>query len=125
MATEKIKLGGTTIKQPDENIGYNFETTYRSDSQRSRSGVMYAQPLFTVEQLSLSWSNLTVSEMSEILRIVAKGGAITVHYWSPYYGTWRDGTFRVAKGSLSIGCLDETCQFYESLSLNLTGDDPI
>ena len=74
----------TIIRQPDEDMGYSFETTYREDSARNYHGVMAETPLFTVESFSYAASDLTVAEMAEILQIVAKGGRFQMHYFSPW-----------------------------------------
>ena len=115
----------TTIKQPVENMGYSFETTYTADTTRVQSGALHASSMFTVEQLSYSAKNLTISEMSAILQIIAKGTPFSLHYFSPYYGTWRDDTFYVGQGSLNIGRLKEDKERFESLSFNMTGVNPI
>lgn len=120
-----ITINDVVIKQPDAEPEYNFETTYREDAGRSMAGGMYAEPLFSVEQLSFSWSSLNPRELSQILRIVAKGGAFSLHYYSPYYGTWRTAPFRVAKGSLQISTLEYGRERFSSLSFNVTGDEPI
>ena len=120
-----IKIGGAKIKQPDEGLGYSFETTYTSDSTRVQSGTMHATPMFTVESFSYAASDLTISEMRAILQKVAKGGNFTMHYFSPYYGAWRDDTFYVGKGSLAIGRLNESGEYFDSLSFNIVGVNPI
>jgi len=131
MAQEFIKMrpvsasSWTVIRQPDEDMGYSFETTYREDSARNYHGVMAETPLFTVESFSYAASDLTVAEMSEILQIVAKGGRFQMHYFSPYYGAWRDDLFYVGKGSLSIGQLDKDNGLFNSLSFNVVGVNPI
>ena len=33
-----IKMNNNIIKQPDEGLAYNFETTYREDATRSMAG---------------------------------------------------------------------------------------
>lgn len=120
-----IKINGEKIKQPDEGLGYSFETTYTSDSTRVQSGTMHATPMFTVESFSYAASDLTVSEMQSILQKVAKGGNFTMHYFSPYYGAWRDDAFYVGKGSLAIGRLNENGEYFDSLSFNIVGVNPI
>ena len=125
MAQDYIKINGTQICQPDEGLGYDFETTYSEDSIRVQSGVLHATPLFTVEAFSYSASYLTVAEMKTILQAVAKGATFTLHYFSPYYGTWRDDEFYVGKGSLSVGRLNESGEIYDSLSFNMIGVNPI
>ncbi len=125
MAQEYIRLNGTVIRQPDEGLGYDFETTYTEDSTRMLDGSLYASAMFTVESFSYTATWLTQEEMSTILQIVALGKPFTLRYLSPYYGTWREGRFYVGKGSLSVGRWNEAEERYESLSFNMIGMDPI
>lgn len=122
---EKITFNDIAIKQPDEGLKYDFETTYTDDSTRVQSGVLHSTPLFTVESFGYSSSNLTIEEMRTILQIVAKGKRFKMHYFSPYYGKWRDDTFYVGKGSLSIGTLRQDKERFKSLSFNVVGVNPI
>lgn len=122
---DRIKMNGVAIRQPDEGLGYSFETTYTEDSTRVQSGVGHFTPLFTVEQFSYEATWLTAAEMSAILQIIGKGGEFTLHYFSPYYGEWRDDNFYVGTGSLSIGRLNEEKERFDSLSFNMTGVNPI
>ena len=125
MAQEKITINSVEIRQPDEGLGYDFETTYTEDSTRVQSGQLHITPLFTVEAFSYSATWLTVDEMKTILRQVAKGSPFTLRYFSPYYGAWRNDSFYVGKGSLSIGRLVTDKERFESLSFNMIGVNPI
>lgn len=125
MAQEKITINGVEIRQPDEGLGYDFETTYTEDSTRVQSGQLHITPLFTVEAFSYSATWLTADEMKTILRQVAKGSSFTLRYFSPYYGAWRSDNFYVGKGSLSIGRLITDEERFESLSFNMIGVNPI
>lgn len=125
MAQEKITINGVEIRQPDEGLGYDFETTYTEDSTRVQSGQLHITPLFTVEAFSYSATWLTADEMKTILRQVAKGSPFTLHYFSPFYGAWRSDSFYVGKGSLSIGRLITDKERFESLSFNMIGVNPI
>lgn len=125
MAQNYIKINNTVIRQPDEGLGFDFETTYTEDSTRVQSGVLHATPMFTVESFSYSASTLTVAEAKTILQLVAKGKTFTLHYFSPYYGTWRDDKFYVGKGSLEIGRLNESGERIDGLSFNMIGVNPI
>lgn len=122
---DKLKINNKVVKQPDEGLGYSFETTYTEDSVRVQSGVAEIEPLFTVESFSYKASNLTETEMSEILQMVAKGKKYNLHYRSPYYGKWMDGVFYTGQGSLVIGSWKENEERYESLSFNMIGVNPI
>ena len=98
MAQNYITINSVKIKQPDEGLGYSFETTYTSDSTRVQSGTMHATPMFTVESFSYAASYLTKEEMQTILQKVAKGGNFTLH---------EDG------------------EIFDSLSFNMVGVNPI
>lgn len=118
-------MNGVVIRQPDEDLGWNWETTSREDSRRSYVGVLYDTPLFTVEQLSYRATDLTEAEMSQILQIIDTGRTFTLHYHSPHYGCWRNAPFRVGKGSCVVGYYDQDEGVYSELSFNMTGVEPL
>lgn len=122
---EKIKINGIEIFQPDEGLQYAFETTYTSDSTRVQTGSARFTPMFTVEQLGYTATDIPADKASEILQMIATGHSFTLHYFSTYYGTWRDGKFRVGKGQLAIGSLKEGEEKLTSLSFNMTGEEPL
>lgn len=120
-----IKINGVEIYPPDKDLASSFETTFTKDSGRVQSGVMHATPMFTVEQFTYTATDIPIAESSKILQMIVHGTPFTLHYFSPYYGKWRDDSFRVGKGSLSIGTLKEGEEKLTSLSFNITGDNPI
>lgn len=122
---DKYKINDIEIFQPDSDLQASFETTYTSDSTRVQSGVMHATPMFTVEQFSYTATDVPVTEVKTILQQIIKGNPFKLHYFSPYYGRWRDGTFRVGKGQFQIGTLKADEEKISSLSFNMTGDDPL
>ena len=122
---DKYKINDIEIFQPDSDLQASFETTYTSDSAMVQSGVMHATPMFTVEQFSYTATDVPVEEVKVILQQVIKGKSFKLHYFSPYYGVWRDGNFRVGKGQLQIGTLKEDGETISSLSFNMTGDEPL
>lgn len=125
MAQEKIRINGVDIWQPDSGLQHNFETTYSEDSTRVQSGEGHFTPLFTVEQMGYSASHIPVSEASRIIRMVIRGEPFNLHYYSLYYGSWRDGSFYVGKGQYSIGSLEDSGEYLDSLSFNMTGVNPL
>ena len=125
MAQNYITINNTRIKQPDTGLGYDFETTYSEDSTRTQDGVAHFTPLFTVEAFSYKATNLTTDEMKTILQLITRGHNFTLHYFSPYFGTWRNDTFYVGKGSLSISRLNEDTELFDELSFNMIGVNPI
>lgn len=111
--------------QPDEGLKYDFETTYTEDTVRVQSGVMYITPLFTVESYGYSRKDLTAEEMKLMLQKIAKGRPFKVHYFSAYYGAWRDDYFYVGKGSLTVGSWKQNDEKFDSLSFNMVGVNPL
>lgn len=122
---DMIKINGIEIYQPDEGLQYNFETTYSSDSTRVQSGQAHFTPLFTVEQLGYTATDIPVSDARVIIEQIIKGNAFNLHYFSVYYGEWRDANFRVGKGQFTIGNVIEGKEKLTSLSFNMTGEEPL
>lgn len=125
MARNKIKMNNIEIVQPDEGLGYDFETTYSEDTTRTFSGGLYMTPLFTVEAFSYKASKVTAAQAKTILQIVATGGKFTMFYYSVYYGAWRTDTFYVGKGSLSVGQIDNNTGLVDEISFNIIGVNPL
>lgn len=124
MEQEKVKINGIAFRQPDEGMQYEFETTYSEDSTRVIEGKLHDTPLFTVEKFTYSITGLKAKEVSQLLQnIVAKH--FKLHYYSPYYGTWRDDEFYVGKGSLKIRRVNLNSEYYDSISFNMIGVNPI
>lgn len=122
---DRIRINGLDIFQPDEGLQASFETTYTEDSTRLQNGQANFVPMFTVEQFSYNATDVPIAEASKIIQQIIKGEKFTLHYFSPYYGIWRDGEFRVGKGQFSIGTLEEGGEKLSSLSFNMTGDNPL
>ena len=122
---DKIRINDIEIFQPDEGLKSSFETTYSEDSTRLQNGTANFVPLFTVEQFSYSATDLPVADASVILQQVIKGEKFKLHYFSPYFGTWRDAYFRVGQGQFEIGTLEDGEERISSLSFNMTGEKPI
>ena len=122
---DMIKINNVEIFQPDEGLQYNFETTYTGDSGRVQTGDAMITPMFTVEQLGYTATDVPIDKASEILQMVAKGNVFKLHYFSAFYGVWRDAKFYVGKGQLSVGSLKKGEEKLKSLSFNMTGKEPL
>lgn len=125
MAQQKIDINNVGIWQPDNNLAYTFESTYTNDSTRTQDGGGHFTPLFTVEQLGYSATGIPVAEATKILQQIAKGATFTLHYYSLYYGAWRDGEFYVGQGNCAIGTLEDGGERLSSLEFNMTGVKPL
>ena len=125
MAQDYIKMNSIVVPQPDEGLGYDFETTYTQDTTRAMNGTLYAGAMFTVESLAYKVTYISAAEASQVLQIVDSGKPFTLHYFSLHHGKWRDGQFYVGKGSMSIGRLNEQNEIVDELSFNMIGVDPI
>lgn len=123
---EKYKINGTVIWQPDKDLALSFVTTYTESSQRTQYGVGYFTPMFTVEQYTYKGSDIPMEEATKILQMVAKGYKFTLHYFSPYYGAWRDAPFYVGQTqNIAIGELSDDRKILSSLEFNMTGVNPL
>ncbi len=126
MAQDVIKINGFKIRQPDEGeLGYGFETTYSADTTRTQKGVLIPTALFTVEALTYSASFVPAYDVKTLLGFVATGKTFTLHYFSPYYGMWRDDKFYVGQGKLSIRRLDTQKEMFENITFQMTGVNPL
>ena len=111
--------------QPKKGLKYDFETTYSEDTVRVQSGEIYITPLFTVESYGYEADDLTAEQMKSMLQKVAKGQPFKAHYFSAYYGTWRDDYFYVGKGSLNVGSWQQSRERFEKLTFNMIGVNPL
>lgn len=125
MAQNYITINGVKIRQPDEGLGYDWETTYSEDSKRTQRGKLTTSRLYTVESFSYEATNVTAEEMKTLLQLLLKGEFFTLHYWSPYYGQWRDDQFYVGRGGIAVSRLNEAEECYESVSFNMIGRNPV
>lgn len=125
MAQEYILMNGVQITQPDEGLGYSFETVFTEDSKRAQSGKLHASAMYTVESLSFNVSFLTFAQAQQILQIVARGENFALRYPSLYYGEWRDAEFYVKNGSLKIGRVNAGQESVDGLSFQMIGVTPI
>ena len=82
--------------------------------------------MFTVEQYTYKGSDLPMEEATKILQMVAKGYKFTLHYFSPYYGVWRDAPFYVGQTqNIAIGELSDDRKIMSTLEFNMTGVNPL
>jgi hypothetical protein len=127
MAQNRISINGYDEVQPTA-FDYSWETTSTEDSGRTMSGKMYDTPMFTVEAFEVAYEDLTIAQCSTILkRIVKKPKSpyINVHYFSPYYGAWRDGVFGVSQGSVKIQTLERKGERISDLSFRIVGREKL
>lgn len=127
MAQKKITFAGVEIVQPDEMMGFSFETTYTSDSGRPASGVANVSPMYTVQAYSLKWTRLTLAEAAAILNAgnAVRGGSFAVYYPSAVAGGWTTDYFYIGQGSLSWQSAEENNELIDGLSFNIIGVNPI
>lgn len=123
--TERYKMNGASIYQPDKDMGYNLETTYSEGSNRTQFGKALLTPLFTVEQYSYEASNVPVIEANKILKVIAKGKTFSLYHWSLYHMEWRTDPFYVGKASLTIGEISPDLKIVSKISFNMQGVNPL
>ena len=119
MAQSRFLMNGESVWQPDSGLTYGFETKYTKDSDRTQSGKGHFTPLFTVEQYGYKATNIPVSEVTKILKIIAKGKKFSLKHFSMYHGEWRTDDFYVGKsGNITIGSLKDGDKKVTELSFN-------
>lgn len=127
MPQERISVDGFSAVQPKK-FDYNFSTTSTEDSGRPMSGVALITPLFTTEAFAVEYGELTPAQASTLLHaIVQRPGKpfFSLHYFSPYYGTWRTADFYVGDGSLKIKNLKIGSEKMKSITCNFVGRFPV
>lgn len=123
----RITIDGWNDAQPSD-YSYLIETTSTADSGRVMVGVQYDTPMFTVEAIDVVYRNLSIANTSALLkRIVKKPGKpyFSLHYFSPYYGAWRDAEFGVSQGTLKIKSLEEGDENVSEVSCRFVGRYPL
>lgn len=123
----RIALDGYNAVQPDT-FDWDFATTSTEDSGRAMSGTALITPLFTAESFSVEYTHLTITQAQTILHaIVQRPGKpfFTLHYFSPYFGTWRDARFYVGKGSLKVKTLKIGEEIMQNISCSFVGKEPL
>ena len=129
MAQDKFKLGKTannliTVAQPLGDMANGGETTYTEDSGRVKSGRTILKTLFTVEQYSLNFVNLTRTELHQIMNIIGKGKPFYMHYFSTYENKWQTKQFYCGRYSNTITTLKDGEERF-SQSFNVEGVYPL
>lgn len=125
MSQEYYTINGIKIRQPTELMPFQLATTYTSDTARTQDGILHSTPLFTVESYSYGATGFTAKEMSDFLKLTAKGQSFDFHYFSPYYGEWRTDKFYVGQESLKIRSTKADNERLDDLSCNIIGVNPI
>lgn len=123
MSQQKISVNGWNAVQP-VTFDYQFQTTSTEDSGRPMSGNASISPLFTVEAFDVVYEDLTIAQTSALLHhIVQKPSSpyFSLHYFSPYYGTWRTDQFYVGEGSLKVRTLKEGEELIGEISCSFVG----
>lgn len=124
MAQQKYKINGIEIYQPDKDLGWDYETTYTSDSTRTQDGVGHFTEMFTTESFAYQASNVPVGEWSKMSRMIV-GKKFDLYAWNPHFGKWMTHRCYVGKGSLNIGTLEDGYEYYSSISFNMVDINPL
>ena len=124
MAQEKYKINDVEIWQPDQDLGWDFETTYTEDSTRVQTGEGYFTEMFTTESFAYQASHVPVAEWTKISKMIV-GKKFNLYAWNPHFGKWRTHRCYVGKGSLSIGTLEENYEKYTNISFNMVDIMPL
>ncbi len=116
---------GVEIAQPEQGMGFNYETTYTEDSGRVQSGKAIVTPIFTVKSYTYTRAHPTVAEVAQILTYIIGGGKYEMYAFDPKTGTWGWDVYYTGRGDMSIGYLCPDGGHYDSFSFNAVGVNPI
>lgn len=121
--TDRYKINGLLIPQPDEDMQCSFETTYSEGSNRTQKGVALITPLFTVIQYSYKATNVPVDEKStNLVNAIIKGKPFILYHWLAHKNEWRSEKFYVGKMHYNIRHVGE---YYSEISFNMQGVNPL
>lgn len=124
MAQQKYKINDVEIWQPDQDLAWNFETTYTEDSTRTQDGEGHFTEMFTTESFQYQASHVPVTEWSKISKMIV-GKKFNLYAWNPHFGKWRTHRCYVGQGSMNVGTLEEGCERYSSISFNMVDIKPL
>lgn len=124
MAQQKILINNTEIWQPDEDLAWDYETTYTPDSNRAQNGVGYFTEMFTVQSFGYTASHVPIAEWTKISQMIV-GRKFDLYCFNPHFGRWMTHRCNVGKGSLKIKSLEEGRERYSSISFNMTDLKPL
>lgn len=102
-----------------------FATTSTDDSDRTQDLIMHNSPMGTIEGYDLEWENLTDSEVSTILSSMINKSSFNFHYKSPFYGSWRTGSFYASNFSMQAQTLKSGQEKWDGLSINVRSIYPL
>lgn len=121
--TDRYKINGLLIPQPDEDMQCNFETTYSEGSNRTQYGRAIIVPLYTVMQYSYKATNVRVDEKSaNLVNAIIKGEPFMLYHWLAHKNEWRSEKFYVGKMHYNIRHVGE---YYSEISFNMQGVNPL
>lgn len=124
MAQNKIKINGVEIWQPDEELDWNYETTYTEDSGNTQDGVGHITPMFTKESFKYVAKFIPASKATEILKMIV-GKQFNLYAYNPYFNKWMTMRCYVGKGSLKIKTVKNNDETMKSLSFNMVDLVPL
>ena len=123
----RVTIDGWSAKQPNE-FTWRFETTSTEDSGRSMSGFAMITPLFTVEAFEIEYTGLTIAQAKTLLLAIVqrpKKPYFTMHYFSPYFGVWRNAQFYVGDGTLEVRTLRDGNEIMQTISFSAVGREKL
>lgn len=119
--TDRYKINGKRMPQPDKDMTCNFETTYSEGSNRTQFGKAILVPLFTVVQYGYEASNIPVAEAEELINAIIHGKPFNLYHYSIRHHDWRTESFYVGKGTFSLACVAPGEEYYSKISCNMQG----
>lgn len=120
---DDFKIAGTAVKIVS--FKPNLATTSTKDSGRTMDGVMHNTPMFTVESYALELADVSLELAAIITSAYVNKSKLSMTLLTPYTGTVQTKDFYISNSSLQVGKLTDDLQYWDSISFNAVGVNPI
>jgi hypothetical protein len=126
MAQKHLKFGDYTAPEVDDD-GYTlaYATTSSDDSGRIMTGKMMNTTLFTVEAYTLKWTDISATDVAQILQRIKGRQQYEFYHFNVYSGEWETTTFYTANIDVGFYSLVEGEEKCSELSFQATGVNPV
>lgn len=126
MAQQYLKFNNYVPPNVDQD-GYQvaLATTSTEDSGRTMRGQMHNVPLFTTEAYNLTWKNISVRDVSNILKQVVNKSGFYFNHLNLYSGQWENTLFYASNFNSPVINLNEGVEKVKELKFQVTGGNPI
>lgn len=78
----------------------SLDKTAKSTKKATKAAKDYLSPLDEINRYAYEGSDISISEMANLLQMIVNQRQVQLYYFSVYYGRWREAPFYVTQGSV-------------------------